>query len=498
MRRRAILSLSVFFPLAGLVALAKPNTQYPISDAPTPSVQADTGAAYLPLVANGWRRPPPHLTPTASATSSPSPTTTATSTPTLTPTPAAATVRYVSGSSQKVCQLTGEFDRERQQTTLNRTESRFGVIGTDLGASFEHAGRLYFLFGDTVGVERRGGDSIAYSEDTDPDDCVTMSFVIARDGLYLPPHVPGVSLGAFEVPSGGFSAGEKMYVFFTTDHSEQTMMGRSVLALSTDGAQSYEYLYDVSRDKFINIAPAIVDNADVPGLPEGNGQGLLLWGSGPYRHSDPYLAFMPLSGVEDHSSLRYFTGLDSGSGSPLWSTAEAEAATLFSQPCIGELSVAWNPFLRRWLMLYNCADPRGINFRVADQPWGPWSEAQVLFHPWEDGGYCHFMHVSWESQNCDSVHDPGRQNVWGGEYGPYLIPRYAVGDDSRTTIYYVMSTWNPYNVVLMKSTLHFSSELLSSLSRGELSSSGLAKVIQLSRILADERQVEIGLRRGRE
>lgn len=162
---------------------------------------------------------------------------------------------------------------------------------------------------------------------------------------------------------------------------------------------------------------------------------------------------MPLSGVEDRSSLRYCAGLDSGSGSPRWSTDEAETAPLFAHPCIGELSVAWNPFLSRWLMLYNCREPRGINFRVADQPWGPWSEAPVLFHPWEDGGYCHFMHVSWEFQNCDSVHDPGRQNVWGGEYGPYLIPSYAVGDDSRTTIYYVMSTWNPYNVVLMKSTL---------------------------------------------
>ncbi|MFQ5341962.1 MAG: hypothetical protein ACE5F6_10500, partial [Anaerolineae bacterium] len=81
MRRRAILSLSVFFPLAGLVALAKPNTQYPISDAPTPTVQADTGAAYLPLVANGWRRTEP--TPAASATSTPSRTPTATPTPIL-------------------------------------------------------------------------------------------------------------------------------------------------------------------------------------------------------------------------------------------------------------------------------------------------------------------------------------------------------------------------------------------------------------------------------
>ncbi len=360
-------------------------------------------------------------------------------------------VRYVPGSSQKVCQLTGEFDRERQQPTLNRTESRFGVRGTDLGASFEHNGRIYFLFGDTQG--RRGGDSIAYSEDTNPEDCVALQFVTGPDGLYLPPRVPGIRLGAFEVPTGGFSHNSKMYVFFTTDHSEQKVMGRSILARSPDSAQSFEYLYYVSRDKFINIAPVIVNNADIPGLPQSQGQGLLLWGSGTYRKSDPYLAYISLDSVEDRRALRYFAGLEPGSSQPRWSPNESEAVPLFTHPCIGELSVAWNPFLRKWLMLYNCGNPRGINFRVADQPWGPWSETQVLFHPWDDKGYCYFMHVSWQFRNCDSVHDPGRENVWGGEYGPYLIPRYFTGDGTRTTIYYVMSTWNPYNVVLMKSVL---------------------------------------------
>ena len=371
-----------------------------------------------------------------------------------------ATVRYVLSSSQKICQLTGEFDRQRQQPTLNRTKSRFGVVGTDLGSSFEHQGRIYFLFGDTIGERREGSpsdDSIAYSEDTNPEDCVALNFVTGPDGRYLSPRIPGIRLRAFEVPTGGFSSNGVMYVFFTTDHSEQRVMGRSILARSTNNAQSFQYLYDVSRDKFINIAPVIVNNSDILGLPAREGQGLLLWGSGTYRRSDPYLAYIPLSSVEDRGTLSYFSGL-TAEGSPHWSTSEAEAMSLFTHPCIGELSVAWNPFLRQWLMLYNCGNPRGINFRVADQPWGPWSETQTLFHPWEDDGYCHFMHVSWQFRNCDSVHDPERQNVWGGEYGPYMIPRYFTGDGTRTTIYYVMSTWNPYNVVLMRSELQLGVE----------------------------------------
>jgi hypothetical protein len=379
-------------------------------------------------------------------------------------------VRYVPGSSRKVCQLTGEFDRERQQLTLNQTESRFGVVGTDLGSSFEYNGRTYFLFGDTTGRSERGtsDDSIAYSQDTNPDDCVALEFITGPNRQYLSPQVPEISLRGFEVPAGGFSAQGKMYVFFTTNHyqeNEREYMGRSILArLSNEAENRFTYLYDASclagvpcqvpaAGRFINVSPVVINNADIPGLPQSAGQGLLVWGSGQYRQSDPYLAYVPLEAVEDRQAWRYFAGVDPGSGQPRWSASESQAAALFSQPCIGEFSVAWNPFLNKWLMLYNCSNPRGINFRVADQPWGPWSTTQVLFHPWQDAGYCHFMHVSWQSQQCDSVHDPGRENVWGGEYGPYLISRFTTGDQSRTTIYYVMSTWNPYNTVLMKSEL---------------------------------------------
>lgn len=41
----------------------------------------------------------------------------------------------------------------------------------------------------------------------------------------------------------------------------------------------------------------------------------------------------------------------------------------------------------------------------------------------------------------------------GGEYAPYVISRFTTGGSGSTTIYFVMSTWNPYQAVLMKSTL---------------------------------------------
>jgi|GEM_PF-4647892 len=62
---------------------------------------------------------------------------------------APAAIRYVPGSSQKICQLVGEGGREFNQPTANQTESRYGLVGDDLGYSFESSGKLFFLFGDS-------------------------------------------------------------------------------------------------------------------------------------------------------------------------------------------------------------------------------------------------------------------------------------------------------------------------------------------------------------
>jgi hypothetical protein len=43
--------------------------------------------------------------------------------------------------------------------------------------------------------------------------------------------------------------------------------------------------------------------------------------------------------------------------------------------------------------------------------------------------------------------------VRGGAYAPYVVERWTKLKGSDLTIYYVLSTWNPYVVVLMKSRL---------------------------------------------
>ncbi|RYG29042.1 DUF4185 domain-containing protein, partial [bacterium] len=128
--------------------------------------------------------------------------------------------------------------------------------------------------------------------------------------------------------------------------------------------------------------------------------------------------------------------------------SESDARPLFEHKEIGEVSVAWNETFKTWIMLYNSGQPRGIVMRTSATPWGPWTDSQVLYNPQD--GYGKYMHVSWRDGKRDAVHDPHRQNEFGGEYAPYMIPRFSRPDG---TIYFVMSTWNPYNVVLMKARL---------------------------------------------
>ena len=105
-------------------------------------------------------------------------------------------------------------------------------------------------------------------------------------------------------------------------------------------------------------------------------------------------------------------------------------------------------------MLYNALKPRGITMRSAPTPWGTWSDGMIIFDPMRDEGYGHFMHISVKiGKNADALSDANRDDTWGGEYGPYIMSRFTSGAEGQSRIYYTMSTWNPYQVVVMQSDL---------------------------------------------
>lgn len=355
----------------------------------------------------------------------------------------------VSGSSQKICQLTGDYDKERQQPTLSQTATRYGVYGTDIGASFEHNGDLLFFFGDTFG-RPNSQDSFAYTTDTNPDECLNLIFYTDTDGKFLAPKIPGVSLAEFEVSTDGVDINGNAYVVFTTDHTKEVIAGRSVLAKMNDQDKSFTKIYDLSTNHFIHIHFVEVQNSQFPGLPDNSGKGILIFGSGEYRKSNPYLAYISYNSIEDKSKIKYFAGLDA-KGNPKWSSSESDSQPVFIDPVIGEFSVQWNPYLSKFIMLYT-----GGVMRSSSLPWKDWSDRQVIFDSWKDKGYCHFIHSAGPNK-CDDVSDPNREATWGGAYGLSLIDSFTKQDSrGKSTIYYTLSTWNPYTVVLMKSEVELS------------------------------------------
>jgi hypothetical protein len=372
-------------------------------------------------------------------------------------TAAAPVIRFVAGSTVKVEQLLGEEDKEKHQPTLSLTETRYGIRGTDLGNSFEHNGRVYFLFGDTVGRLDHALDTIATTDAIDPEQGVRLDFLMAGPD-YLTIQPPGISMGAFEVPVAGVSLGGRMYVAVSTNHSQDRSTDRSVLTRFTLPAtfQPLRTISQLPAGHFVKMS-VHTQPGPIAGTPAG-GPFVFVWGTGVYRQSDAYLSVVPVAQFETGKGTMYFAGMDAA-GAPSWSENESEAKPIVQNGTLGDLSVTWCKGLGLWLMTYDRRAPtRGIAFSYSRTPWGPWSAPQILFNVANDGigRFIHNPNGSPPDGLAGPVIGKGQMNpdaVRGGAYAPYVVERWTKLKGSELSVYYVLSTWNPYVVVLMKSRL---------------------------------------------
>src|SRR5262249_12975482 len=99
----------------------------------------------------------------------------------------------VAGATVKLEQLIGDQDKERHQPTRNQTLTKYGLEGAELGYSFEHQGRSYFLFGDVVSSAGNAFDTIAATDVADPEQGARLDFLTTGDG-YLRIHPAAVSM----------------------------------------------------------------------------------------------------------------------------------------------------------------------------------------------------------------------------------------------------------------------------------------------------------------
>ncbi len=379
--------------------------------------------------------------------------------PVTSPLPAAPVLRYVAGSTEKLEQLLGEIDKERRQPTLSQTFTRYRIRGTDLGNSFEHDGRVYFLFGDTVGALGGALDTMATTDATDPERGVRLDFLTLGD-RYATINPPGVSMGPFEVPLAGIDIGGQAYVVVRSNHSVPEGFVRDVAVLTRyTPPATFQPLRTMSRlptGKFITMSMHL-QTGEIPGLPPG-GPYVLVWGTGKYRESDAYLSIVPAASLETGDGTLYYAGTDP-SGAVTWSSHESDAVPIVKDGTLGDISVTWCKDLGLWLMTYDHRRPPGIWMQYSRTPWGPWSATQQIFGAKRDHALGRFIHDS-DAPTDDGLAGPvigeGQKHpltVHGGAYAPYVVERWTRLQGSELDLYYVMSTWNPYVVVLMKSAM---------------------------------------------
>jgi hypothetical protein len=412
------------------------------------------------------------------------------------------------GRSEKVCQLTDDTDWESGIPTTARTQSHFGLGATDLGYPIEHQGRLMLLFGDSWKThDPHGGDEFQPNDDavgwiksrTAPTRSQCTDLVINFDSgpNFTPAKVTGplqIMQGYFNVPSGGVSSAGGVWAFFWTNHckdakpqldrvvayplarpvptkqcpesDERNSVGRSVMAWSNDDGRTFSQAVPMPIGFVYATA---IDATTVEGVPPEQRLGTYVFAVPRYRASIPYLAYAPPGSLRDPSSWLFFVNRKPN-GAPLWTPAEVwnrGTGTPWRPPgspelfdidrCVGEFSITWNKPLGLWLMLYNCEG--AIVARTANAPWGPWSASTVILSPDKDGAPCRLLMTE---RGC------GKQQPYqsedkriGGLYAPFVLDRYTTALSSpsplsgarRARIYWLVSTWDPYQVSVMRTDL---------------------------------------------
>ncbi|HXC33927.1 MAG TPA: DUF4185 domain-containing protein [Verrucomicrobiae bacterium] len=369
-------------------------------------------------------------------------------------------LQFASDSSVKLQQLIGDEDKERHTPTTTQTLTRFGIEGSEMGNSFEYQGHVYFLFGPSIGRTPGYANTIAKSDTSNPESGVQLDFLTNGGANVAVQPADVTSMAPMDTPVAGISLDGQMYVAISTNFSRGAATSRSVLTKFAPPAtfQTVRTISEMPAGKFIRMSMH-AQPAPVGGLPPG-GPFVFTWGTGKFRESDVYLAATPVSQFESGKGTRYFAGLDA-SNAPSWSDNESDAFPIVKDGTLGDVSVTWCKELGLWLMTYDRRTTlNGIAFSYSRTPWGPWSEPQVLFNPLRDSGLGKFIHNPMRRVD-DGLSGPvlGKrkkeegEEVRGGAFAPYVVERWTKVQDSTLNLYYLMSTNNPYVVVLMKSRL---------------------------------------------
>jgi LGFP repeat len=274
-----------------------------------------------------------------------------------------------------------------------------------------------------------------------------------------------------QLPGGAFSYAGKCYTFvgLALDKGHTTEKWFLGLACSPDPAES-KGVFDWKMDLgdaglgFQHIAPYVVTNSQIPGLPQTNARdGLIMIVMGwlPVPGTTDWapsyrVAWIPLrldSAGEIAPRPEEFRFYRGGGGDP-WVKDPRDAKKFFDTPKDWTaISLDRIPRTGQWIVLYQktLADFKnqnpavrheGIYARIGSTPWN-WSKEVCIFNPDRE--------QAWQSGFMKDV--PG-----GFAYGAFLLHPYIEWIEGQQTvkIRYLMSTGQPYRTVVMESQIKIS------------------------------------------
>jgi hypothetical protein len=320
--------------------------------------------------------------------------------------------------------------------------------------------------------------------------------------------------GCIAAPSGGFCQDRSSSVYDTSAAGRRLSVVYQQELGTLDSSQEGRYLTQIwNTNKFINpSARSVADfdptrkrgvgNVYSAATGAGSREKVFIWGRPWFtgvraRHHDARLYFqyidMPTYSATGQFSLQshYFTGVVDGV--PQFSAHQIDAKPLdLSYPdgdpatevwdVVGQISVAFVAQLNKWVMFYGGDltelplmvmqgpesdavqhDPEGaIHVRFADQPWGPWSAPeQLLLGSTRDGKAAALPSAPAgivRRPDCSGSACPPHESNYSADergflYAANIIPEWTSARDHGVDIYWNVSTWDPYQVVLLKTRI---------------------------------------------
>lgn len=379
--------------------------------------------------------------------------------------------QQISASTTFVNWVTGNFDP-------NNTYTRFGVWGTDVGTMWDNGipdnpstpineHQVLMAFGDTFSGPNMTGNwlnNILFrTSNTDlskgisiPDgqwlngnmfggtplsSPTTARQIILPSGLPagLPSGVTLIPTSGISLPTPGTQFGATQYLSFMSVKQwgapGQWTTNYSAMAYSTDNGENWTIAPQSVRQNWggnANFQQAAL-------LRPGDGY-VYSYGTPNGRGGAAYVSRVSETDILDASKYQYynkgnpgwFFGL--GAVKAGWYNDPSMATPVFGQSTgacgiaqagnnVGEMSVQYNKTLNKYVTLY--ADQfNNVVMSTSDTPQGTWSQAKVLMP---------------------------QQN--GGIYAPMMDPWSPSTLGTGTDLYWNLSLWSEYNVMLMKTDL---------------------------------------------